>query len=272
MKKAIAVLLLFVWAYVLFEKGYLLNQKNFTFPTLTLTPVSIPVPVPIPTFKIIEKPEEPISPPEEQQPPFQAQETFNFFYSMGPIRAGSAKLTFVGKVDFEGKDSFLINFESKVGVFYDFEKIYTDPETFYPLYVHRNINNLGFSNIIEERYDQVNYKVEIIKRGIFGKKSDVIKKHAPIQNAVLLIYSCRRLELAKLKPGYEFYVQLPVDEFKVIFRKINKIKTPAGAFNAYLFETEPEKIRLWISTDAKHIPLKMENLTSLGPSSIVFED
>lgn len=210
-------------------------------------------------------------PKETNNPPFDYGEKFVFFYSMGPLRTGSAELTFVGEAAIEGKKAFLIRFKSRVGTFYDLENIYAETENFYPIYVERNIKNLGFSTNIKEKYDQKNYKVEIIKQGILGKRTTVIEKEKPIYNAILLIYYCRRLSPLELKPGYEFDIVLPVDEFKVTLTRIEKIKVPAGTFDAYLFESSPKKIRLWIAKDEKHTPLKMENLTSFGPSSIVLE-
>ncbi len=203
--------------------------------------------------------------------PFDCGERFEYLYILGPLRTGTAKLTFVGESSIEGKQTYLIRFESRVGTFYDLENIYAETENFYPVYVERNIRNFGIKTNIKERYDQKNCKVEIIKKGFFGKKTKVIKKQSPIHNSILLIYYCRRLSSSELKPGYEFDVVLPVDEFKVTLTGIEKIKVPAGDFQAYLFESSPERIRLWVATDKRRTPLKMENLTSFGPSSIALE-
>jgi len=187
------------------------------------------------------------------------------------LRTGTAKLTFVGESSIEGKQTYLIRFESRVGTFYDLENIYAETENFYPAYVERNIRNFGIKTNIKERYDRKNYKVKIIKQGLFGERVKVIKKQSPIHNSILLIYYCRRLSSSELKPGYEFDVVLPADEFKVTLARIEKIKVPAGNFQAYLFESSPKKIRLWVATDKRRTPLKMENLTSFGPSSIVLK-
>ncbi len=208
---------------------------------------------------------------EISQSPFERGEKFIYFYSMGPLRTGSAELTFVGETTIDDKRAFLVRFESQVGTFYDAENIYAETEKLYPIYVERDIRNFGFSTTIREKYDQANHKVEISKRGLIGTTTKIIKKKSPIHNALLLIYCCRNIPLSELKPGYEFDVVLPMDEFKVTLTKIEKIKVPAGIFDAFFFESSPEKMKLWIATDEKRTPLKMENLTSFGPSSITLE-
>lgn len=253
MKKLLAILLLVVWVYILFTKGHLTAGKYL------LTRVSE-----------ISKSISELS-KKTAELPFDCGERFIYLYTMGPLRTGTAKLTFVGESSIEGKQTYLIRFESRVGTFYDLENIYAETENFYPVYVERNIKNFGIKTNIKERYDRKNCKVEIVKGGFFGKKTKVIKRQSPIHNSILLIYYCRRLSSSELKPGYEFDVVLPTDEFKVTFTRIEKIKVPAGNFQAYLFESSPERIRLWIATDKRHTPLKMENLTSFGPSSIVLE-
>lgn len=206
---------------------------------------------------------------EPPKPPFEAGESFKYSYSMGPLKVGSATLTFVGETTLDDEKVYHITFESKVGTFYDFENIYAEPETLYPLYVERKIKNIGFTTVIKEKYDQDNFKVDITKKGITGEYTKTITKQAPIQNALLLLYYCRTLSEAKLKPGLEFDVVLPVDEFKVKLSKIEELKTPAGNFKAYFFESTPEKMKLWIATNKERTPLKVQNSTAIGPSSII---
>lgn len=203
--------------------------------------------------------------------PFAYGERFTYFYTMGPLRTGTSEITFVGETTIEGKEAYLVKFESIVGTFYDMENIYADKANFYPIYVERTIRNFGFQTNIKERYDQKNCKVDITSDGIFGAKTAVINKKNPIHNALLLIYYCRKISSSELKPGYEFEVVLPVDEFKVILTRAEKIRVPAGVYEAYLFESNPERMRLWIANDDKRTPLKMENMTAFGPSSIVLE-
>ncbi len=253
MRKFLIILLLVVCAYALFLRARPAVEKFLA----TQTP------------KILSST---LNPREEiSKPPFDYGERFIYSYSMGPLKAGSAELTFVGEATIEGKRAFLVRFESRVGTFYDMEDIYAETENFYPIYVERDIKNFGVGTNIKEAYDQLNYKVKITKQGLIGKKTRIIKKKAPIHNAILLMYYCRSLPLSELKPGYEFDVVLPLDEFKVTLAKIEKIKVPAGTFDAFFFKSSPKKMRLWIATDEKRTPLKMENLTSLGPSSIILE-
>jgi hypothetical protein len=257
-KIILAPLLLAACAYALFIiKGRLIPQKH------------LGIKLPTTLESILQPAEQPV------KPPFDFGEKFEYIYTMGPLRAGSAKLSFVEKTSIFQKDAYLIKFESRVGTFYDLEDIYAEIENFYPIYVERNIQNLGVQTDIKEIYDQKNYKVEITKTGplkeIFGKKTKVIKKQNPIHNALLLIYHCRNLPSSQLKVGYEFDIVLPVDEFKVTLKRIENIKVPAGNFQAYFFESAPKRIKLWIATDEKRTPLKMENLTSFGPSSIILE-
>ena len=253
MRKILIFLLVTACAYLLFNSTYPALKKYIkAYSSVSLRGFSI-------------------DPESTTELPFSSGEKLVFFYSMGPLRIGTAELTFIGKTFFQEKEAFLIKFESQVGTFYDLEIIYAQPQTFYPIYVERSIKNIGLRTEIKEKYDQQNHKVEITKEGLLGKKTKVIEKKSPIHNALLLIYYCRSLLTSELKVGYEFDIVLPIDEFKVTLSSIEKIKTPTGEQEVYLFESNPKKIKLWIANDERHTPLKMENLTAIGPSSIVFE-
>ena len=256
MKKLLLLLILLVCASIFFLQNRLQLEKLYLEHTNNIF------------NKLPQQVKQVIPQPPPKKPPFKDNEIFEFSYNMGPLKAGSAKLVFLGEAEFNGQKAYHITFESRVAAFYDLEDIHAYPETFYPINIKRKIKNFGIASNIEECYDQENFKVEITKDGILRKKTTVIKKQNPIQNALLLVYFCRTLSESRLSSGFEKQVSLPVSDFKVIYRKKEKIETPAGEFEAFVFESEPEKMRFWMSTDKKRIPLKLENLTAIGPSSI----
>ena len=189
----------------------------------------------------------------------------------GPLEIGESELVFHGHVTAKGEDAVFITFESRLAAFYDFEKIYAHPEDLYPLLVERRIKNFGFSTDIVEDYNPEDKNLEIMRKGPFSNENKFIQKDDPIQNPLLLVYYCRRLCFAGAEPGHRFKVVLPLSEFDLILTGIEKVETPAGAFDAYLFESDPEQVRFWIAKDEHYTPLKVENLTSFGPTSLTLK-
>ena len=81
-KKILAVFSLIVWLYILFSRGYLPPEKYFpAFFSNKAQPAR-------PSARLPEK---------AKEPPFKTNEKFTFFYAMGPLRAGSAELIFLGE-------------------------------------------------------------------------------------------------------------------------------------------------------------------------------
>lgn len=175
---------------------------------------------------------------------------------------GKAEFNYLSSTYLGSRKADLINFTTKVTNFYDKEEIYSDPETQMPFRVERDIRGWPGSEKITEIYDQENFTLTVKKKK--GRKSSelVIKSDSPIHNAILLPFFVR--SVPELYIGWSFKVNLGNNKFEVKLASIEDVKTWAGTFKAYYFNSEPEKFNIWISADSRRIPVKMRGLGNLG--------
>ena len=175
-------------------------------------------------------------------------------YLISPL--GRSEYNNLGTVDLKGAKVNLIIFKTKVLLFEDTEKIYSDPENLLPLRIERNISKFWVKEYIIEEYDQNNFTVTF--RKFKGDKiiyEKTVKAKGPIHNAVTLPFYLRGR--ADLKIGWHFIARIP-EEFKLDLVSIDKISIPAGKFQAYHFKSIPNKFEIWINQDNPRVPLKIE--------------
>lgn len=181
-------------------------------------------------------------------------------YAISPV--GIAEYKDLGMVEFLGKRAHLATFRTKVFKFDDTEKIYTDPNTYLPLRVERDISIWPIKENIVEEYDQRKFIFTLKK---FKKNKEIekriFKEDGPIHNAILLPFSLRNID--ELYIGWSLDVRLP-DKFKVSLVSIEDIEVPAGKFKAYHFISIPNKFEIWISKDKFRIPLKIKGMGGLS--------
>ncbi|MFH1459712.1 MAG: DUF3108 domain-containing protein [Candidatus Omnitrophota bacterium] len=188
-------------------------------------------------------------------------EKISYDVMLGKVRVGQAQYHHLRKTDLQGIPVHLITFETQAVRFRDRETIYCDAETFLPLLVERKISQLITPEKIKEVYDQKNYTLTITHKR-FTQEVDVIRKDGPIHNSILLPYFLRKEP--ELKPGWSFEANLPQGKYKIKLSRIEEIEVPAGRFKAFYLESEPSKIKIWISADEKKVPLKLEGTGSIG--------
>lgn len=203
-----------------------------------------------------------------QKTPFNEGERFTYEVSYNALKIGRSVLTFNGEKELNGKKVYHVTFYTKVPSLKDTEEIYADKDTFLPIEVHRKIKKkVGFSDTIIEKYDQQNFKVDISSKSKLRSKTFSIKKDGPIHNAILLAYYYRVNN--RFEKEDRLKITLPTAEFDVIFDGTEKIETPIGELDAYVFRSDPPKFELWLSTDGKYIPLKIKNPGTLGYSLVI---
>ncbi|MFA6217569.1 MAG: hypothetical protein WDL87_07995 [Candidatus Omnitrophota bacterium] len=194
--------------------------------------------------------------------PHYAGERIVYNVKLGKISLGKATLENVELTRKEGKLVNLIRFETKVTGLTDVEKIYCDPEGFFPLWVEREVYKFPSDEKIIETYDQKNFILTIRKQKGRHQSELIIKKDTVIQNALLLPYYVR--SIPEIQVGWSLPVQLPTQQFIIRLVSIDDITIPAGMFRAYHFESEPKKFEIWISADNRRIPLKIKGLSGIG--------
>ncbi len=187
-------------------------------------------------------------------------------YSVG-IRAGKSVLVFNGEEVLDGQKVYYISFSTESPFFKDYEEIYAEKETFLPIKIKRHIKKLGgFSETIEEEYDQSDFTVDITKKSTFSSNKITIKKDSPIYNAILLTYYCRanpHVDISNMRivlPTLDFYINMSGEE---------TIETPFGKYSVDVFSSKPLKFTFYLSKDKNRVPIKIESHTALNYSMIL---
>ncbi|MFA6384551.1 MAG: DUF3108 domain-containing protein [Candidatus Omnitrophota bacterium] len=197
--------------------------------------------------------------PEEQVPDYAGEEIV-YDVKMGAVKIGTSVYHNLERTKLSGVDAQLVVFTTKVIQVNDTERIWADVKEFLPLRVERDIRTWPKYTRIVEIYDQSSHSLDITRPP--GGKSSRIVKEGPIHNAILLPYQVRRAE--KLAPGWSMKVVLPTQEFDIKLKSIEKVTVPAGTFNAFYFESEPERFAIWISADDRRIPVKIRGSGGLN--------
>lgn len=197
------------------------------------------------------------------------EEKITYQVKLGALTLGEARFTNTSNVEFEGRDLNLMLVETHCGKFSDTERIYSEKLTNLPVRVERDIVNFFSREQISEEYDQKKFTVTITKRKGNKTEKQVIKKDGPIQNSVLLPYYVRGLP--KPETGKTIIANLPTRTLRLKLIGTEKITVPAGTFEAYYFSSDPKQIKIWLSTDKRRIPLKIEGSGVLGYTMLMKE-
>jgi len=174
---------------------------------------------------------------------------------LGKMRLGQAYFNNLPSAEIEGRSLSLITFETRLAKFTDREEIYSDPQTFLPVKVKRNIKKWFSIERINEEYNQSRYYLKIAKNKGDNQQEIIIQKDSQIHNAVLLPYHVRRIP--NLKIGWVLEANFPLRNFLIKLVSIDSVVVPAGTFQAYHFISEPKQFQIWISVDERRIPLKI---------------
>jgi len=200
--------------------------------------------------------------------PFEKGEKLVYdFYSAG-IKAGKSVLIFNGEEELDGQKVYHISFSTELPFFKDYEEIYADKETFLPIKIKRRIKKLGgFSETIEEEYDQSNFTVDITKKSTFSSNKVTLKKDSPIYNAILLTYYCRANP--NIADMGNFRIVLPTLDFYINMSGEETIETPSGKYSVDVFLSKPPKFSFYLSKDKNRVPVKIKSHTALNYSMVL---
>jgi hypothetical protein len=193
-------------------------------------------------------------------------ETIDYDVRLHRLRIGRAQLSYQGIVDNKATKVISITFLTDVANLYDLEMIYADINTFNPLWVIRELNFFGAIERIEEDYARRPNSVYIAK--LRGRKSTTrtIDSDYLFQHVITSLYQFRTLKGFSI--GSEFVLNLPLTKIKLVVKKIEEIRVPAGKFQAVYIESIPKKYKIWLSADANRIPLRVEGIISFAPAAM----
>ncbi len=209
---------------------------------------------------------------------FQAGETstYTVYYTLGVfIAAGEASFT-INRENLNNKPVYHITGEGKTYSFYDsFFRVRDKYETFIdtgslqPLKFIRNVDEGGY-----KKYENVTFNRQtntaVTNNGVF-KTPDCI------QDVVSAIFYARNINFNKYKVDDKipFTMFLDNETYNLYIRYLGKetIKTKYGKFRAIKFKPllvkgtifeGGEKMLVWVSDDANHLPLRVESPISVG--------
>lgn len=211
--------------------------------------------------QIDHKPTEIIKEPEAEQLIDRVGERINYDLFLGKVRVGRSEYHHLKKAYLNEKLVDVITFYTEAMNFKDRETIYCDSSTLLPLIVERKISRPMKPEKIREVYDQINFKLTINKQR-FGTSTMEINSTEPIHNSIILPFFVRNA--ADLDNGWVFTANLPQGKYLITLMGKEEVETPAGKFEAYYFESDPSKIKIWISTDENRIPLRIDGTGGIG--------
>ncbi len=209
---------------------------------------------------------------------FQATEilTYKVFYSLG-ANVGVGEATFRSTIErLNNKPVYHIIGEGTTYGFYDgifkvrdkYES-YVDTANLQPYRFVRNVNEGSY-----KKYENVTFNkttnVAITNDGTY-------KVPGCVQDVLSAIYYARNIEWNKYKPNDKITFSLFLDKevFEMYIRYLGKetVKTKYGKFKAIKFKPllikgtifeGGEKMTVWVSDDANHVPLRVESPISVG--------
>ncbi len=199
--------------------------------------------------------------------PFFSGEKITYAIKKFGIKAGDAVLVFEGKTVLEGRDVYLITFTADGFNFFDEEKIYVDPETFFPVRVERNINIFGNREKITEYYDPQKGRVRIVKSVGAKTIEQVIEKSGDIDNIYCFIYRYRRD--GHFRTGDTMEIPLPTKDITIRLLKKNRIAAARKVYNAFFMQSNPRKYRVWFEDNDGKTPLRIDGATGFGNTAMI---
>ncbi len=201
--------------------------------------------------------------------PFHKGETIEYDIKKFGLKIGEARIVFEGHNSIEGRDSLLIIFTSTAPRFFDEEKIYLDPITYYPIMVKRNLNIFGRREIIREDYSPADGTVKIIKY-VNGKESkQVIKKDRAMDNIYGFIYRYRKE--GRFRIGETVKMFLPTKNIDITLIKQDKIRIAGKEYDTYFMQSMPPQYNIWFDTKGAKIPVRIDGSVGLKRTSMLLK-
>ena len=218
---------------------------------------------------------------------FQAGEslTYRVYYTLAGVYIAAGEATFTCTLeDLNGKPVYHVTGDGKTYSFYDnFFRVRDKYETFIDT---SNLQPLKFIRNVHEgtykKYENVSFN-KTANTAITG--NGVFKTPACIQDVLSSMYYARNIDFDKLKPGDKIPFSMFLDNqvYNLYIRYIGKetIKTKYGKFRAIKFKPllikgtifeGGEKMTVWVSDDANHIPVRVESPISVGSVKVDMMD
>ncbi|MCK5215489.1 MAG: DUF3108 domain-containing protein [Candidatus Omnitrophica bacterium] len=194
-------------------------------------------------------------------------ETVTYCIKKFGVKVGDATLTYQGEVDIKGRKATLIIFVAKGFNFFDQEKIFMDPKSFYPMRVERRLNIFGRKEKIVELYNPHEGTVRIIKTAGKKRTEQIIKKDGLLDNIYCFIYRYRRN--GKFAVGDTIKMSLPTKDITIELIKKDKMVLSKGKYDVFYMQSVPKRYRLWFDAREPKVPLRIDGAVGFGNTSMI---
>ncbi len=203
--------------------------------------------------------------------------TYKIYYHFGKMNASAGEVTFSTKLDsYQGKTVYHVIGDGKTYKSYDwFFKVrdvyesFIDTATLLPLKFVRNVHEGSYTAFNNVQFNH-NTNKAVSTRGVYPIKDCT-------QDVLSMIFYARNIDYNKYKPldKIPFTMYLDDESFDLSIKYIGKekIKIGQGLFKAIKFQPqlikgtlfkEDEKMIVWVTDDANHIPLRIESEITVG--------
>jgi Protein of unknown function (DUF3108) len=203
--------------------------------------------------------------------------TYKIYYHKGWMNAGAGEVTFTTALEkFRDRDVYHVIGSGKTYKSYDwFFKVrdvyesYIDTATMQPLKFVRNVSEGSYKTFNNVTFNHT-LKKATSTRGVFNMKDCT-------QDVLSMIFYARNIDFNKYRPydkiPFSMYIDDETFDLAIKYLGKEKIKIGAGVFHAIKFEPElvkgtlfkaDEKMIVWVTDDANHIPLRIESEIAVG--------
>lgn len=205
------------------------------------------------------------------------QLTFTVYYAVAGIYVNAGTAVFTNVLErLNGKPVYHIIAEGKTNPSYDFlytvrdkYESYIDTSNMLPLKFVRNVHEGNY-----KKYENITFN-RLVNTAVTN--NGVYKVPSCVQDVVSAMYYARNINFDKYKPGdrVPFSLFLDNEVFNMYVRYLGKetVKTRYGKFNTIKFKPlllkgtifeGGEKMTVWVSDDANHIPVRVESPITVG--------
>lgn len=211
--------------------------------------------------------------------------TYTVFYNVIGlyINAGSATFS-TSQEKLNNHDVFHVVGEGNTNSKYDW--IFKVRDKYESYFTTTNLQSLKFIRNINEgkykKYEEVSFDTQT---NTATTSDGVYKVPSRVQDVINAIYYARNIDYDQHKPGdkiafsmfldnqvYNLYIKyLGKEKIKTRYGKYNAIKLSPLLIKGSVFK-EDDKMTIWVSDDANHIPLRVESPISVGSVKIDLKD
>jgi len=190
---------------------------------------------------------------------FRAGEVLDYEVRYLRFMRGTARLVVVEQTTYQGNKAFRLTQDVNVGsLFSNHVESYCRQSDLFPLLITTRMKRKGKEAFGRQVYipDQHTATFSLTEGG--RTKSSRFQRKNPVQDVVTIMYYLR---VQTLEQGASFPVSLKEGEYTLmIVGKENPGKVPWSAHpgDCWVLKSVPPKIKAWLTTDERHLPVKVE--------------